>query len=85
MSFNVKDLPTSEYVDLRLNDTVLKQMGSEYHPFHLANALVDGINNADEIVVTRTPYEIWDTIYLMMMVAILLGIEWQIRKRNRLL
>jgi hypothetical protein len=85
VSFNVKDLPTSEYVDLTLNDTVLKQMGAEYHPFHLANALLEGVENADETVTTRKEYEIWDTVYLMMMVAVLLGIEWQIRKRSRLL
>jgi hypothetical protein len=85
VSFKVKDLPTSEYVDLTLNDTVLKQMGSEYHPFHLANALLAGVEKADETVVTRKEYEVWDTVYLMMMVAVLLGIEWQIRKRNRLL
>jgi hypothetical protein len=83
-NFEVRDLPTSEYVNLSLNEIELRQMSDRYFSFHEAEALIAAIKPVEIRETSRADIEIWDTFWMLAMVAFLLGFEWQMRKRNKL-
>jgi len=84
VTFDVRDLPTSEYVDLALNETVLAEMSDTYLPFE---RILDVVDSIPEIAFTeehRDDRELWDTAFFMILVAALLGLEWWLRKKHKL-
>ncbi len=84
VTFDVRDLPTSEYVDLALNETVLAAMSDTYLPFERVLDLVDSIPEIAFTEERRNDRELWDTAFFMILVATLLGLEWWLRKKHKL-
>ncbi len=83
-SFEVRDLPTSEYVDLSLNELMLRSFTTGYRPYHRANEIADMILPREVERSHREEREIWDSFYIVILAAIFLGLEWHLRKRNQL-
>jgi hypothetical protein len=66
--------------------TLAEQTGATYVPLADAGALPDLIENASQVRATRgTDQPLWDRAWLMALVAVLLGVEWTLRRRNHLL
>ena len=84
VTFDVRDLPTSEYVDLALNETVLADMSDTYLPFERVLDIVDSIPEIEFTEEHRNDRELWDTAFFMILVAALLGLEWWLRKKHKL-
>ncbi len=83
-AFEVKDLPTSEYVDLTLNESQLGQLANETRPFYRMEELIDRVEKVEKREEHHTDYEVWDHLGWMLLVAGLLGFEWQMRKKIKL-
>ncbi len=84
VKLEVRDLPTSEYVDLELNTTALNELSKDVLTFEKALDVVKKIDIIDEQEERRSDNEIWDSWpYLLILVA-LLALEWMLRKRCRL-
>jgi len=83
-TFEVRDLPTSEYVELALDEAALASISTEYRHFLKAEELVDKLPRVRLTVEQRRDHEIWDSFPLMILVAALLGFEWHMRKRLNL-
>jgi uncharacterized protein YukE len=84
VTFDVRDLPTSEYVELALNETVLADMSDSVLPFERVLEMVDAIPELAFTEEHRNDRELWDTFPFMLMVAALLGCEWWLRKKYKL-
>ena len=83
-NFEVKDIATSEYIKLVLNEKNLNSISNEYQFFPMAGKLVDKIPEINKIEEKKKDYDLWDSFYLMFLVAILLAAEWSIRKKIKL-
>lgn len=83
-NFQVKDIATSEYIKLALNEKNLNSISNEYQFFPMAGKLVDKIPEINKIEEKKKDYDLWDSFYLMFLVAILLAGEWSIRKKIKL-
>ncbi len=83
-TFEIRDLPTSEYIDLALNVPVLKGFSDQYLPYERADEVFDMIEELEVPRQHRTEYELWDSMYFILAVTILLGLEWLFRKRQQL-
>ncbi|MEM7393296.1 MAG: hypothetical protein AAF492_13210, partial [Verrucomicrobiota bacterium] len=84
VKLEVRDLPTSEYVDLELNTTGLEELAEKVLPFEKALDLVEKIEKIDVTEEKRSDIEIWDHwLYMLIMVGLLSG-EWMLRKRCKL-
>jgi hypothetical protein len=84
VTFDVRDLPTSEYVELALNETVLATMSDTYLPFERVLEVVESIPELAFTEEHRNDRELWDTFLFMLSVATLLGLEWWLRKKHKL-
>lgn len=85
VKFTVRDISTSEYVDMALNDVLLKEVSDKYVPFDRALSLLKSIPKVETTNETRSDTELWDTFYWMLIVAVLLGFEWATRKSLKLM
>jgi len=82
--FEVRDIPTSEYVELALDDTELKAVSTAYRPFLQADELVAQIPKIELAEEHRQDFEVWDSFYLLGAVALLLALEWHWRRKMKL-
>ena len=82
--FEVRDLPTSEFVHLGRDTASLKQLADQYYDMSQATNVVDNIAPVFITESHRADLEIWNSLWLLAVVAALLGFEWQMRKRNKL-
>lgn len=65
---------------------ISEKTGGSYVSIDDASKLIDLIKNASEVRTTRGADEpLWDNAWVMSIVAILLGVEWTLRRRNHLL
>jgi hypothetical protein len=78
--FRVSDLPTNELVDLAQNETALRRFGDAYATVTDASSLLKAIPNVAVTEEYREDFELWDTIYFLLLIVVLLGAEWQLRK-----
>jgi hypothetical protein len=78
--FRVSDLPTNELIDLAQNETALRRFGDAYASVTDASQLLKAIPNVAVTEEYREDFELWDTIYFLLLIVILLGAEWQLRK-----
>lgn len=63
-----------------------EQTGGTYSTLDEAADLADLIENASQVRTTRGVDDpLWDNVWVMSVVAILLGVEWALRRRNHLL
>ncbi|MFT5131483.1 MAG: hypothetical protein ACI8W8_005119, partial [Rhodothermales bacterium] len=83
--FRVSDLPTNELVDLAQNETVLRRFGDAYATVTNASSLLKSIPNVAVTEEYREDFELWDTVYFLLLIVALLGAEWQLRKLASLL
>ena len=84
LNFEVRDLPTSEFIDLALDETQLKTLSERYLPFEQAAAIVAQVPRLETREQHRQDTELWDSFALLVLVAALLAFEWQMRKRLKL-
>ncbi len=82
--FAVRDLPTSEYIELSLNGPELKALATEYRHFLDADDLLEHVPRLLLTEEHRKDYELWDSFWMLFVVAALLAVEWQLRKQQRL-
>ena len=80
----VRDLPTSEFVDLALNLQSLKEISTNAVPFERALPMLDKIEKIDIREEMRSDTELWDSWWYLMLIAGLLATEWMLRKRCKL-
>ena len=78
--FRVSDLPTNELVDLAQNATALQRFGDAYAGVTDAASLLEAVPKVAITEEYREDIELWDTIYFLLLIVILLGAEWQFRK-----
>jgi len=84
VKLEVRDLPTSEYVDLELNTAALRELSKDVLTFEKALDVVKKIDIIDEREELRSDLEIWDSWPYLLTLAAVLAIEWMLRKRCRL-
>ncbi len=84
INFEIGDLAVGEYVHLSLNKDRMKKWADHYTDVYEPESLVQALDPVELKEKTRTDFEIWNTFYLMILVILLLGAEWQLRKRIRL-
>ncbi len=82
--FAVRDLPTSEYVDLALDVGTLKSLSPVYRPYDRAGEVPDLIASNDLERLRREEREVWDSFWVILFAAFVLGVEWHMRKRCQL-
>lgn len=80
----VRDLPTSEFVDLALNLQSLKEISTNAVPFEQALPMLDKIEKIDIREEMRSDTELWDSWWYLMLIAGLLATEWMLRKHCKL-
>lgn len=83
-TFEVRDLPTSEYIELALDEPSLRLISTDYKHITEADGLLDMIPEVREREQHRRDIELWDTLPFLALVAGMLGFEWQMRKRQKL-
>ena len=81
---DVRDLPTSEFIDLGLNMQGLQEISTNAVPFETALNTLDRIEKIDLTEETRSDLELWDTWWYLAIIAMLLSLEWMLRKRCKL-
>ena len=84
VSFTVGDVAAGEYVHLAAQEALLEKWADLYRRFHDPQALLDTIEPIELRDEKRGDYEIWDTFWVLLLVAALLGLEWHFRKTCRL-
>jgi len=82
--FDIRDLSTTEYTDLATDELLLQELSKEYSRFEKALDLVEDIPEVSFDEEHRADTELWDTFPFLVMVAALLGFEWVMRKRHKL-
>ncbi|MFT7513522.1 MAG: hypothetical protein ACI9QL_002735 [Candidatus Omnitrophota bacterium] len=80
----VRDLPTSEYIDLALNLQGLEEISTNAVPFEQALSVLEKIEKIDITEELRSDTEVWDTWWYLLLIAGLLALEWMLRKRCKL-
>jgi hypothetical protein len=83
------ELPNVEFVEPQLNPGLLQALtgssGGSCLTLDQARDLPGRIPDRNETIVTRgKPIELWDTGRILVLLVILLGIEWFLRKRYHL-
>ncbi len=84
INFEIGDLAVGEYVHLSLNKDKMKKWADHYADVYQPGTLVHALEPVSIEEKTRADFEIWNTFYFMILVILLLGAEWQLRKRARL-
>lgn len=82
--FEIRDIPTSEYVDLALDEGALAILADEYWPLLEAGQALEKIPEVRFLERRRSDVEIWDTLGFMLVVTLLLAAEWHLRKQLNL-
>jgi len=80
----IRDLPTSEYVDLALDTATLESLTGEVLPFEQALQIVDKIEEVKNVETIHDPIELWSRWWWLVAIALLLALEWLLRKRCKL-
>lgn len=83
--FKISRRATSEYIELALDETKLRSFSSMYRYFPEADQIVPEIPVIEKVERRREDYEVWDSFYVLIAVAALLGFEWQMRKQQKLI
>ena len=85
-AFDVGEIDTEEYVDLDVNQPLLRQVaassGGAYYPACDAARLPDDIKDLTRHRTIVREIELWDSVYLLVLFGALAIAEWLIRKRN---
>ncbi|MDI6774350.1 MAG: hypothetical protein QME60_03000 [Verrucomicrobiota bacterium] len=84
LDLEVCDLPTSEYVDLALNESLLRRLATRYVAFDQASSILDDMRPVTLKEERHDDTELWDTFPFMALVAALLAFEWQMRKKLKM-
>lgn len=84
INFEIGDLAVGEYVDLALDRKRVQKWANHYADVYNPLEIVERIEPVEIREREREDYEIWDTFYFILLVTLLLGTEWQLRKRVRL-
>ena len=84
------EMPRIEFADPRLARPLLVEIagrsGGRYFGLHEAHELPGAVpERSESITVREKPRELWDTVHLLGLLALLLTVEWALRKRFRLL
>ncbi len=79
--FEIRDLPTSEFIELALDEAALRTLTREYRHLSQAADLPARLPRLQQVEEHRQDVEIWDSPWLLVLVAALLGAEWQMRKK----
>ncbi|MEE4312313.1 MAG: hypothetical protein V2J62_10650 [candidate division KSB1 bacterium] len=78
-----------EYHDTNMNETILKQIaensGGTYHTVESMDALAIELDFPTRVTYEEIQWEIWNRIYLLITIILLLSIEWYIRKKRGML
>ena len=82
--FDVRDLSTTEYTDLAMDETMLHGLSRKHSRFEKALDLVEDVPEVNFEEKHRVDIELWDTFPFMALVAGLLAFEWVMRKRHKL-
>jgi hypothetical protein len=82
----VVELPNIEFAEPRLNRSLLQALatasgGACLNPDRLADLPRRIPDRRESLVIRGKPIELWDTWRVLILLVILLGIEWAIRKR----
>jgi hypothetical protein len=80
-SFEVREMATTEYVDLSLNQASLAALSEKNYHFVHADKIPEQIPRIRLERRQRQDVELWDTGAMMAAVALLLGLEWRLRKK----
>jgi hypothetical protein len=84
LRFEVRNLPGTEYTHLTLNPSALKSLATHYLPLEKADGVPDLIPELRVPRSFRYEWSIWNTFPALAIIACLLGLEWYLRKRQRL-
>ena len=84
INFQVRHLPTSEYIELSRNDEFLRRFSDHYEELMEADKIISKVPEININKNERIEYELWDNLWFIGIIAILLGLEWQLRKKNKL-
>ncbi|MDA0841135.1 MAG: hypothetical protein O3B01_18995 [Planctomycetota bacterium] len=81
--------PNLEFEDPRRNDPLLDELaektgGQRFELDHLEELIRAIPNRSEEEIVSRVPIKLWDKEWVMYLAAILLSLEWLIRKLKNL-
>ena len=78
-----------EYHDTKMNETMLRQIaensGGTYHTVESMNALANELNYPTRVTYEEIQWEVWNKIYLLITIILLLSIEWYVRKKKGML
>ena len=83
-TFAVRDIPTVELLDLALREETLRTLGDSYHHWLDSYAVNTMFSPLERIERHRVDYEIWDSLWWLVPIAGLLGLEWHLRRRLHL-
>lgn len=83
--FEIRDLPTSELVDLKLDTAALQILTTRHWSFLEAQKALDHIPKIELSETHRRDFEVWDSAWTLCLVALLLAGEWHLRKKFNLL
>jgi len=81
VGFEVKELPTNERLALGLNMTKMQRLCEEVDSIDNVVELIQKIEPVNKITNQRYDREIWDSFPMMVIISLLLGLEWHIRKK----
>jgi len=84
MRLEIRDLPTSEYIDLKLDLAAIEQLTENVRPFDQSLAMLDRLEARDFEETVKLENEIWSSWWYLLLIALLLGAEWALRKRCKL-
>ena len=82
--FDVRDLSTTEYTDLAMDELLLQGLSKRYSRFEKALDMVEDVPEVDSEEEHRADTELWDTFPFLVLIAGLLGFEWVMRKKHKL-
>lgn len=81
INFEVKQLPTSERLALQLDHQKMSRLCDQVEPLDAFLNLIDNIQPVEETVQNQVDIEIWDSFPFMILISLLLGLEWHVRKK----
>ena len=84
------EVPRIEFVDIRQNQALLQSLAEQsqghYYDLSQAPALVGNVPDRTQMrVLPSRPIPLWDTWMVLCLLTALLGVEWIVRKRQRMM